>query len=174
MTILLIYLTAPQVFTFMWTRASWNLEWMSVQKTFQKSMHFLLLSLSVTEIHGHLFCGVSGLYHYFLLYLNLPESLKYMVIFSLGFGDFIVTSSCIWICCCSLQVFVCLFSCSRFRTVEELFWKHYFENTPAPFPLGFLTYSVSPLLQFAWLHNCKSCVFTLFSIIFGEHHIQQW
>lgn len=97
MTVLLIYLTAPQLFSFMWTRASWNLGWVNVRKTFQKSMHFLLPSLWVTEIHGHLFSRVSGLYHYFLLYLSLPESLKYMVIYFLRFWDFIVISSCTWV-----------------------------------------------------------------------------
>lgn len=96
-TVLLIYLTAPQLFSFMWTRACWNLGWVNVQKTFKKSVHFLLPSLWVTEIHGHLFSRVSGLYHYFLLYLSLPESLKYMATYSLRFWDFIVIFSCTWV-----------------------------------------------------------------------------
>lgn len=173
MTVLLIYLTAPQLFSFMWTRASWNLGWVDVQKTFKKSMHFLLHSLLVTEIHGHLISRVSGLYHYFLLYLSLPEWLKYMVIYSLGFWDFIVISSCTWVTeindhlfsgvsglfghfllyldlllfLTSFCLFVFMFKIQDCRrTVPKTIC---FENTPAPFPLGSLTYSALPLLQIA-------------------------
>lgn len=138
MTILLIYLTAPQVFTFMWTRASWNLEWMSVQKTFQKSRHFLLLSLRVPEIHGHLFCGVSGLYHYFLLFLNLPESLKYMVIFFSGVWGlychfFLYLDLLLFFTSFCLFVFMFKTQDCRRTVLKTLFWEH-----PCPISTGIL------------------------------------
>lgn len=137
MTILLIYLTAPQVFTLreLGLLEIWN-EWM-FRKPFKNpcaSLFFLseywntwsfvlwgfgtlslfpLVSESpwVTEIHGHLFSVVWGLYCHFFLYLDL------LLFFT----------------CFCLFVFMFKIQYCRRTVLKTLFWEH-----PCPISTGIL------------------------------------